>query len=400
VHEADDTQWMQEVKVNYMKYETRKKVEHPQNYGFSSYCRKAEYGSDDSGEKPDTGTPEKPIKTSAEHFGQFMGGNRAFPVIEVLDDRRYRLFNNQEGEVWVYDDQQQKVQIKRNLILTRSQFKIVHRVIMDEQQADKKKTRDQSKQDIDDAKQDDGQQQQQQSSGGQSSDNAVEQSEQQDKPWKPLSSYAADKDSIVLVRQQGNDDGDLLSKFWLTDGQGDATPKGQKQKPKGPLLEGKFDEQKQTISFTVYYPPDSEQQKPRLMVTQDGQDDYVDIQTLDDQGNKTLWFKMDQQGKMITIQTLDQGTPKQTVKLDNNAHQIHLYTDNTDILMDEDKQEIDIVATKEVLVKSKADQVIISAGTVVRVGDEGASIPAAMLGSIDSRGHRIVAFVAKKVLVK
>jgi hypothetical protein len=136
------------------------------------------------------------------------------------------------------------------------------------------------------------------------------------------------------------------------------------------------------------------------MWTQDGQDDYVDIQTLDDQGNKTLWFKMDQQGKMITIQTLDQGTPKQTIQLDNNKHQIHLYTDNTEVLLDEDNQEIDIIATKEVLVKSKADQVVVSAGTVVRVGDEGASIPAAMLGSIDSRGHRIVAFVAKKVLVK
>ncbi len=390
VHEADDTQYMQELKVNYMKYETRKKVEHPQNYGFSSYVRKAEYGGDDGSEKPDSGTPDKTIKSSAEHFGQFMGGNRSFPVIEVLDDRRYRLFNNQEGEVWVYDDQQQKIQIKRNLILTRSQFKIVHRVIMDEQQADKTKTRDQSQQDIDDAKQDNqGQQQQNGQSSG--SDNGVEQTEKQDKPWKPLSSYAADKDSVVLVRQKGNDDGDLLSKFWLTDGEGDATPKGEKQKPKGPILEGKFDEKTQTITFAVYYPPDSQQQKPRLVLTQDGQDDYMEMKTLDQDGNKTLWFKMDQQGKMITIQTLDADTPKQTIVLDNNKHQIHLYTDDTEILMDED--------AKQILVKA-TDEVIVSAGTVVRVGDESASIPAAMLGSIDSRGHRIVAFVAKKVLVK
>jgi phage gp45-like len=375
VHEADDSQYMQEVKVNYMKYETRKKVEHPQNYGFSSYCRKAEYGSDDSGDKPDSGTPEKPIKSSAEHFGQFMGGNRAFPVIEVLDDRRYRLFNNQEGEVWVYDDQQQKVQIKRNLILTRSQFKIVHRIIKDEQQADKKKTRDQSKQDIDDAKQD-GQGQQQQSGGGgqSSSDNGVEQSGTQDKPWKPLSSYAADKDSIVLVRQQDNDDGDLLSKLWLTDGEGDATPKGEKQKPKGPLLEGKFDEKKQTISFTVYYQPDSEQQKPRLVFTQDGEDDYLEMQTLDQEGNLTLWFRMDQQGKMITLQTLDQGTPKQTIQLDNNKQQIHSFTKSTDVILDENKKK-------------------------VLVGDQSANTPAAMRGSIDSKGHRIIAHVCPKVLL-
>jgi phage gp45-like len=380
VHEADDTQYMQELKVNYMKYETRKKVEHPQNYGFSSYVRKAEYGADDSGDKPDSGSPDKPIKSSAEHFGQFMGGNRAFPVIEVLDDRRYRLFNNQEGEVWVYDDQQQKVQIKRNLILTRSQFKIVLRVIKDEQQADKTKTRDQSQQDIDDARQGGGQQQSGQSSGG---DNGVEQTGQQDQPWKPLSSYAADKDSVVLVRQ--NDDGDLLSKLWLTDGEGDATPMGQGQNPKGPFLEGKFDEKKQTISLTVYY-PDSDQQKPRLVLTQDGQDDYVDIQTLDQQGNKTLWFKMDQQGKTITLQTLDQGQPKQTIKLDHSQDQIQILsqaggndkilsqTNNTAVVLDESKKK-------------------------VLVGDLSANTPAAIRGSIDSKGHRIVAHVCEKVLM-
>jgi hypothetical protein len=292
-------------------------------------------------------------------------------VIEAVDDRRYRLWNNQEGEVWVYDDQQQKIQIKRKLILTRSQYKIVHRVIKDEQQADKKKTRDQSKQDIDDAKQDDQGQQQQQSSG---SDSGVEQSEKQDKPWKPLSTYAADKDSVVLVRQKDNDDGDLLSKLWLTDGQGDATPKGQKQKPKGPLLEGKFDESKQTINFTVYYPPTSDQQQPRLVFTEDGEDDYLEMQALDQQGNLTLWFRMDQGGKMITLQTLTQGTPKQTVQLDNNKQQIHLFTPNTDVILDDQKQK-------------------------VLVGDKSANTPAAMRGSIDSKGHRIVAHVCSKVLL-
>jgi phage gp45-like len=426
VHKADDTQYMQVLKVNYMKYETRDNVEHPQNYGFSSVVREAEYGSDDGSDKPASGQPEKPIKNGAEHFGQFMGGNRAFPVIQAVDDRRYRLFNNKEGEVWVYDDQQQKIQIKRNLILTRSQFKIVHRVIKDEQQADKTKTRDQSQQDIDDAKQSQGgggQQQSSQSSGGggggaglftpgdagSGSDSGVEQKSKQDKPWKPLSTYAADKDSVVLVRQKDNDNGDLLSKLWLTSGQGDATPKGEKQQPSGPILEGKFDESKQTINFTVFYPPQSSggggtgsngtsmggpglftpgdvgpgggtsssappQQKPQLLFTKDGEDDYVEIQTLDQDGNLTLWFRMDQGGKMITMQALDQGQPKQTIQLDNNKNQIHLFTKSTDVILDEQKNK-------------------------VLVGDQSANTPAAMRGSIDSKGHRIVAHVATKVLL-
>jgi phage gp45-like len=429
VHKADDTQFMQVLKVNYMKYETRDNVEHPQNYGFSSVVREAEYGSDDGSDKPASGQPEKPIKNGAEHFGQFMGGNRAFPVIQAVDDRRYRLFNNKEGEVWVYDDQQQKIQIKRNLILTRSQYKIVHRVIKDEQQSDKTKTRDQSQQDIDDAKQSQGggQQQSSQSSGsggggggngsaglftpgdaGSGSDSGVEQKEKQDKPWKPLSTYAADKDSVVLIRQKDNDNGDYLSKLWLTSGQGDATPKGEKQQPSGPILEGKFDESKQTINFTVYYPPQqsgqssqggqtssggeglfqpgdaggqdpggsasSSEQKPQLVFTKDGEDNYVEIQTLDQDGNLTLWFRMDQGGKMITLQALDKGQPKQTIQLDNNKNQIHLFTQNTDVILDDQKKK-------------------------VLVGDQSANTPAAIRGSVDSKGHRIVCHVATKVLL-
>ena len=367
-HEAQDMPEMQEVKVNFMKGETREHVEHPQNYGFTSFVRKADKdggGSSSGGNGGNGGgQDDQPIKEAAEHFTMFMGGNRAFPVCGIMDDRRYRLRNITEGESVVYDDQQQKIHVKRKLILTRSQYKIVHRIIKDEQQADKKKTRDQSQQDIDDAQQQSQDQQQQSSGAGGGGDQSSSdtQSEKQDKPWKPLSSYAADKDSVVLIRQKDNDDGDYLSKLWLTSGQGDATPKGEKQKPKGPLLEGKFNEDKQTINFTVYYPPDSDQQKPRLVFTQDGQDDYVEIQTLD------------QQGKMITLQALDQGQPKQTIQLDNNKNQIHLFTKSADVILDEQKQK-------------------------VLVGDQSANTPAAMRGSIDSKGHRIVAHVCSKVLL-
>jgi phage gp45-like len=161
-HEADDTKKMQEVKVNFLKNETRDKVEHPQNYGFTSYFRKAEKK---NGE----------IEKCAEHFSQFMGGNRTFPVCEIVDDRRYRVFNTEEGEVTVYDDQQQSVKLKRKEIQARSQKRITVRLIKDEGQ------------DKDDAERD-----------------------QQKHKDKPLSSMMLDKDTIEIVRTK--DDGQLAAK--------------------------------------------------------------------------------------------------------------------------------------------------------------------------------------------
>jgi len=123
-HEADDKKLMQEVKLNFLKGEMRDKVERPQPYGFTGYIRKAEY--DDDGQ----------IKTCAEHFTHFPTGNRAFPVCEMLDDRRYRLNNFKEGEVAVYDDQQQKVHLQRDRIYARSEYKIEMRVIKDQKYMD------------------------------------------------------------------------------------------------------------------------------------------------------------------------------------------------------------------------------------------------------------------------
>jgi phage gp45-like len=162
MHEADDTKRMQEVKVNFMKNETRDKVERPQNYGFTSYFRKAE-------------KKNGQIEKCAEHFSQFMGGNRTFPVCEMVDDRRYRLMNAEEGEVTVYDDQQQSLKLKRKEIQTRSQKRITFRLIKDE---------DQHK---DDAERD-----------------------QQKHKDKPLSSMMFDKDTIEIVRTK--DDGQLAAK--------------------------------------------------------------------------------------------------------------------------------------------------------------------------------------------
>lgn len=161
-HEADDTKKMQEVKINFMKNETRDKVERPQNYGFTSYFRKAE-------------VKNGQIEKCAEHFTQFMGGNRSFPVCEAVDDRRYRMFNTEEGEVTIYDDQQQSVKLKRKEIQTRSQKRITLRLIKDE---------DQHK---DDAERD-----------------------QQKHKDKPLSSMMFDKDTIEIVRTK--DDGQLAAK--------------------------------------------------------------------------------------------------------------------------------------------------------------------------------------------
>src|SRR5215471_12032325 len=143
VHKADDTTPMQELKANFLRNETREKIEHPQNYGFTSYCKEAEYdgggggaGGGGGGGNGGGDSEEKEIKKAAEHFAQFMGGARSFPVVQNLDDRRFRLRNMDEGEVCVYDDQQQKVHIMRKRIYTRSQFKIEQRVVKDEPEAD------------------------------------------------------------------------------------------------------------------------------------------------------------------------------------------------------------------------------------------------------------------------
>lgn len=163
VHKADDKPLMQEITVNFTKGEWRDQVEHPQNYGFTSFVREAVYDKDNQ------------IDRCAEHFTWFMTGNRAFPVTGALDDRRYRLLNMEEGEAAVYDDQQQSIKLKRKEIQTRSQKRITLRLIKDEDQHKEDAERDQQKH-----------------------------------KDKPLSSMMFDKDTIEIVRTK--DDGQLAAK--------------------------------------------------------------------------------------------------------------------------------------------------------------------------------------------
>jgi phage gp45-like len=95
---VDDSKLMQEMAGNFMKGETRQKVESPQNYGFTSVVMDADKGQDGQ------------ISGGAEGFITFCGGNRSFPVCSVMDDRRHRLQNLQKGDVAMFrtrSDQQQ-----------------------------------------------------------------------------------------------------------------------------------------------------------------------------------------------------------------------------------------------------------------------------------------------------
>ena len=96
VDKINDDPMMQEMTGNFMRGETRKAIEAPQNYGFTSVVMEATKGADGL------------IKESAEAFISFMGGNRSFPVATVMDDRRFRLKGLKPGDVAFYDHQQQQ----------------------------------------------------------------------------------------------------------------------------------------------------------------------------------------------------------------------------------------------------------------------------------------------------
>jgi phage gp45-like len=91
IHSIDDAKLMQEMGGNFMKGETRDKVESPQNYGFTSVVRAA------------TKDAQGAIKEAAEGFISFIGGNRSFPVCAMMDDRRFRLKELKSGDVAMFD---------------------------------------------------------------------------------------------------------------------------------------------------------------------------------------------------------------------------------------------------------------------------------------------------------
>ncbi len=86
-----DSAKIQELQVQLLEGEVRGQGERFQNYGFTSHP-----------------------KPGAEAIVVMVGGDRSHPVILVVDDRRYRLKNMNEGEVAIYTDEGDYIWIKRN----------------------------------------------------------------------------------------------------------------------------------------------------------------------------------------------------------------------------------------------------------------------------------------------
>lgn len=81
----------QQVQVELLKGEVRDDVEHMQNYGFTSHA------------------------TGGDCAVAFLGGNREQGIVLVVDDRRFRLAL-QPGEVAIYDDLGNKIELLRDLV--------------------------------------------------------------------------------------------------------------------------------------------------------------------------------------------------------------------------------------------------------------------------------------------
>jgi phage gp45-like len=96
---ADDSKQMQEISASFMKGEVRSKIEHVQQYGFSSV--------------PFDPDPEKDGKPGMgpETFIQFLGGNRSFPVAGPVDDRRHRLKGLKPGDVSLFRGKDDGIQL-------------------------------------------------------------------------------------------------------------------------------------------------------------------------------------------------------------------------------------------------------------------------------------------------
>jgi hypothetical protein len=86
----DDLKGVQEVAASFMKGEARKGIEHAQQYGFTSV--------------PFDPDPEKDGKPGLgpEAFVSFIGGNRSFPSMGPIDDRRHRMKGLVPGDVALF----------------------------------------------------------------------------------------------------------------------------------------------------------------------------------------------------------------------------------------------------------------------------------------------------------
>ena len=88
---VNDANGRQQLQVELLKNELRDGVEHMQNYGFTSH------------------------PTGGDVAVAFIGGNREQGIVLVVDDRRYRI-SLEPGEVAIYDDQGNKVELLRDMI--------------------------------------------------------------------------------------------------------------------------------------------------------------------------------------------------------------------------------------------------------------------------------------------
>ncbi len=88
---VNDSNGRQQLQVELLKGELRDGVEHMQNYGFTSHPRGGDVAV------------------------AFIGGNREQGIVLVVDDRRYRI-SLEPGEVAIYDDQGNKIELLREMI--------------------------------------------------------------------------------------------------------------------------------------------------------------------------------------------------------------------------------------------------------------------------------------------
>lgn len=103
---VDDSKLMQEIAGSFMKGESRGKIEHAQQYGFTAVPFDPDQGEDG---KPGFGP---------ECFISFIGGNRSFPTAGPIDDRRHRLKGLEKGDVALFGGKDTGQQLHMNGIGT------------------------------------------------------------------------------------------------------------------------------------------------------------------------------------------------------------------------------------------------------------------------------------------
>jgi len=93
VNLVNDSRKMQEMQITALSGEPLDEVERFQNYGLTSYP-----------------------KAGAEAIVLSVNGHRSHAVAVAVDDKRYRLTGGQAGEVFLHDDQGQKIALYRDRI--------------------------------------------------------------------------------------------------------------------------------------------------------------------------------------------------------------------------------------------------------------------------------------------